>query len=158
MKPSESPMFWLLGILLTGFVGYWFRTRENRKSQLVKDLRNNIDLIYKDIEEVEKMSFEYFLMEPADEKCEQTALAIRSHIKRVGTRINVICRDSRINKRTLGNSINTRLVQFRQAITLDNFDSSTRIKLSSNSPIFEKISSASANLKSALEDIYGINC
>lgn len=156
MKPSDSPLLWFVGILLTGLVGNWFRTRENRKSQSVKDLRSKIDAIFGDIDDLEELALEYFLKPGNDEQVQQEGLKIKTKLKRIATRVNAIHKDTNLVQ-TGGSSALTKLMHLRRAVTLEDFDSADRLAWTAADPRFDKVSTASAELKDVLEDLYRVN-
>jgi hypothetical protein len=157
MKLSESPIFWLLGILLTGFVGTWFRGRENKKAQKVKDLRSKIDAVSKDVDDIEELAYKYFLKNGSDPESAGEGFMIKARLKRVGTTVNIISKDSSLITPPGAPSGLTKLMKFRQSITLVDFDAADRRAALPNDVRFNSIASSAAELKSVLEDLYNAN-
>jgi lipase chaperone LimK len=156
MKPSESPLFWLAGILLTGFLGYLFRLRESKKAQKVKDLRSKIDGIFVDMDALEDLAMEYFLKAGGDETLQQDSLKIKTKLKRIATGVNSIHKDLSL-LRNQGVSSLTKLMCLRRAVTLEDFDSFDRLAWKASDSRFEKISTSFSELKDVLERIYQDN-
>lgn len=156
MKPTDSPIFWVVGIVLTGLVGTWFRTLENKKTQRVKDLRSKIDSICEEMNDIEELAFKYFLKPSSDPDIQQDGLKIKTKLKRIATKVNAIHKDTTLVQLN-GTSALTKLMHLRRAITLEDFDVVERPPLSSADPKFDKISSASVALKEVLEEIYSSN-
>jgi hypothetical protein len=157
MKPSDSPLFWMLGIIFTGLFGTWLRSRENKKAQKVKDLRSRIDGVSKDIDEIEELAYRYFLKAGKDPESANEGLMIKARLKRVGTSVSIISKDPALISRPGFPSGITKLMKFRQAITLVDFDSADRIAVLPNDLRFNAISASAADLKDSLEELYATN-
>lgn len=203
---GDSDTKWFIGILLTGFVAWWFRNREAKKATHLKDLRSKIDAVTTELNAIEDLIPDYFLMVDKAENLPISGLKIKAKLRRVGTIVNAIfhitgysdwivkarshlqelipsvlpnakqyiahgekalttlekIRGSITNdkadivekRRQMSQDLLTCLKNFRQAVTLKNFDDKDRTPLKSDDQQFEKIFAASSRLKDALEAIY----
>jgi hypothetical protein len=156
MTPAES-FASFVGIILAAYIASKFRMRENKHSQRVKDLRSKIDVISKEIEDVEDLSLKYFLKPANDEGSHDFGLQIKAKLKRIGAKISSIHADATITAPTGRPSLSTGLMHFRRAVTLEGFDSGNRVALVASDPKFDMISAAASRLKETLELIYAAN-
>lgn len=157
MRLSDSPLFWILGIVLTAGIGTWLRSRENRKAQKVKDLRSKIDGVFKDVDDIEELAYKYFLKSGSDAEAANDGFMIKARLKRVGTTVSLICKDLTLVTTPGSRSAVTNLVKFRQSITLVDFDAADRVAVLPNDPRFSEIAAAAAQLKGVLEELYTAN-
>lgn len=151
---SQFSLWSLAALVIAAVLASWLRGRENRKSQRIKDLRAKLDAIIEDLDSVEDLSVSYFLKPTNDIEAQQNGLQIKAKIKRVGERINSIHIDPTINQASKSASLLTKVVQFRQVVTLENFDSANRKPLAPQDPKFDQISKSSSEIKRALEALY----
>lgn len=150
----ESVLLLLIGAAATGVVGWWFRQREARQAVHIKDLRSTIDSITDEVNEIEELSMGYFLKHGKDESVYLDGLKIKAKIQRVGSLVNTVHRElnTGANQRNFG--FLTKLKNFRQAVTLDDFDSFEREAWSRQDLRFGKITKSAAELKDTLEAAY----
>lgn len=154
---KDSPVFWFFGLTIPVCLAWWFRDREAKKSVRLKDLRSNIDTIGEQVDGIEELAVDYFLRPGNEEAVQRDGLKIKAKLKSVATRVNAIHAEINIGAAKRDFGLLTKLVAFRRAITLDDFDAAERLAFKANDLKFENISAAANKLKEALELVYQ-NC
>lgn len=89
---DNSDLKWIVGILLTGFVAWWFRNREAKKATHLKDLRSKIDAISNELHAVEELLPDYFLIVGQEMDVHIKGLKIKAKLRRISNAINTIYR------------------------------------------------------------------
>jgi hypothetical protein len=89
---DNSDLKWIAGILLTGFVAWWFRNREAKKATHLKDLRSKIDSISGELHAIEELLPDYFLIVGEEMDIHIRGLKIKAKLRRVSNATNTIYR------------------------------------------------------------------
>ncbi|MGZ4996579.1 MAG: hypothetical protein ACXV8P_08095 [Methylobacter sp.] len=134
--------------VLSAALGYGTRVLLDKKSSNRKEDRETIDKIISLIENNEIDCFDYYCSIDDEKEVKKLASKITCSVSHVGRRLNHL--------RPLYNdcNISTYLIQYRRAITLNDFDSITRQLRKLDDPILIKISQCGRALIGHLEIIY----
>jgi hypothetical protein len=153
---GESPLAIIFSIALGALCTLVVRQYLANKNRRLKDFRKKIDSVCSEIDGVEDLSMAYFLKKGADDAAQAESLKIKAKLSRIAQTINGIHKDVNLNAQTHDRSLLTLLKNFRQSITLDDFDSLDREPLKASDSRFGRISDAAGKLKQRLEDMYSV--
>ena len=152
---TDSIGLYIVGGAVTLAGGFFVRNFLANKTRRIKDLRKKVDGLVGEIDAVEDLAMTYFLRSGNDEASQGEGLKIKSKLKRIAAGVNQIYKDPTVSTGHRNVGLLTRLKNFRQAVTLEDFDSVERSALKASDTRFSQISDAAAALKDALEEIYG---
>jgi hypothetical protein len=138
----------LLGAIAGAPVTWWIRSLLENKKRRLKDCRHQITIASSLIDDIEELAIQYYLKPGRDSDAENVALKIKTRLKKLGSEVNAV------NRAHSGSTALTFLKTFRQAVTLDDFDSADRQPIKASDPKFESISTAAVRLNQALEAVY----
>jgi antitoxin component HigA of HigAB toxin-antitoxin module len=120
--------------IVTFIIGISVNRLFNNKMANRKEDRDLIDAIVTLVGDIENKAYIYYRLPVDDPDAIRTAAEIRSLNSQIGRQVQVF------SNRFLKSNVYGHVARLRQAITLDNFDSSTRVQLSGEEPIFDDIS------------------
>lgn len=140
--PSD---YYVLTSALAGAAGYYIRYRLSRDSADRKEDRDKLDAVTDDIEKVEDLAYQYYSHCFDADEAKKLSLQINRLMKKIGNdvyQLSVLFEDVHITKLQLA---------FKQIVTLNDYESSSRMPRVSNDPLFCEISDASRKLVGGLE-------
>ncbi|WP_155740175.1 hypothetical protein [Burkholderia territorii] len=144
---------WLLIVIGWLVVNKQTNSRERRK-----EIRSTIDSIEKLILEIEVAARNYYKLEESTEDAQNQALQIKASFRTLSARIKLLRTYSRIrilkfwkNKFSISD---TKLIDFRSAVTGGEFESSSRKAYAANHRVFSEISAAAGSLIDHLNEFY----
>lgn len=134
--------------LIAGVAGFYIRYWISRDGSDRKEDRAKLDSIIDEIETVEELAYEYYSSPYDAEGAKKNSLQINRLMKKIGSdvyNISVLLEDVHIPKLQLG---------FKQKVTLNDYESSSRLSRIAKDPLFDEISDASRKLVGALEQAF----
>jgi hypothetical protein len=147
-------LYLLIGTVLAAILAWLFRVQEAKKNVRLKDMRAHIDAIYDHVESINELSTVYFLSIAATDEIRSSGLKIKLQLQNIGSRVNTIRKTVKNEHNNKNPELLNKLVEFRRAITYENFDNSDRCALQASDPKFMKIFRSAEALKSELEQVY----
>lgn len=140
--PSD---YYVLTMVLGGAAGYYIRYRLSRDGADRKEDRDKLNAVADNIEKVEDLAYQYYSLPFDADEAKKLSLQINRLMKKIGNdvyQLSVIFEDAHITKLQLA---------FKQIVTLNDYESSSRMPRGSGDPLFCEISDASRKLIGGLE-------
>ncbi len=140
--PSD---YCLITSALTGVGGFYLRYWISRDGSDRKEDRAKLDGLTDEIEKVEEIAYQYYSLTFDAEDTKKISMQINRLMKKIGSDIyslSVLFEDA---------SITTHQLVFKQKITLNDYESSSRLPRKSSDPLFDDISDATRKLVGGLE-------
>jgi hypothetical protein len=156
MTNNPCPNDWIEVLKAVGPVGSWILVivgwaivkSDNNARQQRKEIRERLDSLIYLITDIEKDSFEYYLLDAQEAKSAGLAVSLKAKLRKLATDIHILCD---INP---SYHCSSKLIDFRQSISANDFETLSRLKLSRHHRRFSEISSAAVDLISSLEQVF----